>query len=195
MLKRFSIFIQKPETKKVVFGLWIGLVVTAIVFYFIFPKEFTAKGIKEFVAQFNTVAIVVYIIISLIRGLFLIPSTPFVLAGALLFPDNLFLVFVISIFGILGSGTFIYHAARFLDFGEKKDKKINKINEKIRKHGFWIVLGWAFFPIVPTDLICYVAGRMRMNFWKYIAALFIGEAVLIALYLYLSQYFLGTSDV
>lgn len=162
----------------------------AIVLYFLFPNEFTAKGIKEFIAQFNTTAIVVYLLISLIRGFFLIPSTPFVLAGALLFPNNLWLVFIISMLGILGSGTFIYHAAQFLNFGEKKVKKINKINEKIRKHGFWIVLGWAFFPIVPTDLICYVAGRTRINFWKYITALLIGEAALIALYLYFSHYFL-----
>jgi uncharacterized membrane protein YdjX (TVP38/TMEM64 family) len=190
MLKRISVFISKSRTKKVVLAIWIALIVTAIVLYLLFPNEFTAKGIKEFIAQFNTIAIVVYLLISLIRGLFFIPSTPFVLAGALLFPNNLLLVFIISILGILGSGAFIYYAAQFLNFGEKKAKKINKINEKIRKHGFWIVLGWAFFPIVPTDLICYVAGRTRINFWKYITALLIGEAALIALYLYFSQYFL-----
>jgi uncharacterized membrane protein YdjX (TVP38/TMEM64 family) len=190
MLKRISIIISRSRTKKVVLAIWIALIVTAIVLYLLFPNEFTAKGIKEFIAQFNTIAIVVYLLISLIRGLFLIPNTPFVLAGALLFPNNLLLVFIISILGILGSGAFIYYAAQFLNFGEKKAKKINKINEKIRKHGFLIVLGWAFFPIVPTDLICYVAGRTRINFWKYITALLIGEAALIALYLYFSQYFL-----
>ncbi|PHR30352.1 MAG: hypothetical protein COA38_10575 [Fluviicola sp.] len=189
MLKTISLFIQRPQTKKIILGIWIALIVAAIVLYVLFPKEFTAKGIKEFIIQFNAVSIVVYMFICLIRGLFLIPSTPFVLAGALLFPNKLWLVFIVSILGILGSGTFIYLAAQFLDFGEKKVKKINTINKKVRKHGFWIVLGWAFFPIVPTDLICYVAGRTRMNFWKYISALFIGEALLIASYLYFCQYF------
>ena len=178
-----------PKTKEIVLGIWIVLIITAIVLYLLFPKEFTANGIKEFIAQFNTIAISVYLLISLLRGLFLIPSTPFVLAGALLFPDKLWLVFSISMVGIVGSGTFIYYAAQFLDFGEKKVKKINRISEKIRKHGFWIVLGWSFFPIVPTDLICYVAGRTRINFWKYITALFIGEALLVALYLYFSHIF------
>ena len=186
MLKRISIFIHLPKTKNVLLGIWIVLILTAIVLYFLFPKEFTAKGINDFIAQFNTIAIVIYLLICLIRGLFLIPSTPFVLAGALLFPDKLWLVFIISMLGILGSGTFIYFAAQFLNFGEKKNRKINKITDKIRKHGFWIVLGWAFFPIVPTDLICYVAGRTRINFWKYITALFIGESLLVALYLYFS---------
>ena len=85
MLKRISVFISKSRTKKVVLAIWIALIVTAIVLYLLFPNEFTAKGIKEFIAQFNTIAIVVYLLISLIRGLFFIPSTPFVLAGALLF--------------------------------------------------------------------------------------------------------------
>lgn len=191
MLNTISTFIQKPQIKKIVLGTWISFIVAAIVLYLLFPKEFTARGIKEYIAQFNTVAIVVYALICLIRGLFLIPSTPFVLAGALLFPDKLWLVFIISIIGILGSGTFIYYAAQFLDFGEKKAKKIIKINEKIRKHGFWIVLVWAFFPIVPTDLICYVAGKARINFWKYITALFIGEALLIAFYLRFYHHFLS----
>lgn len=191
MIKRISRFIQLPQTKKVVLGVWILLIVVAITLCFLFPEEFTAEGIKNFIAQFNTIALVVYLLISLLRGLFLIPSTPFVLAGALLFPDKLWLVFIISILGILGSGTFIYHAAQYLDFSKKKAEKIDRINEKIRKYGFWIVLGWAFFPIVPTDLICYVAGRTRIHFWKYISALFIGETLLIALYLYFSQYLLS----
>jgi uncharacterized membrane protein YdjX (TVP38/TMEM64 family) len=29
--------------------------------------------------------------------------------------------------------------------------------------------------IVPTDLICYVAGTLRMRFWKYILAVAIWE--------------------
>lgn len=174
-----------------ILGLWISLIVAAIVLYFVFPEQFSAKGIKEFIAQFNTVSLIVYGLVCLIRGLFLIPSTPFVLAGALLFPDSLYAVFIISIIGILGSGTFIYFAAQFLDFGEKKAKKIGTINEKIQKYGFWIVLGWAFFPIVPTDLICYVAGKTRIHFWKYIIALFIGEALLIAFYLRYYHYFIS----
>ncbi len=190
MIQRFSNFTQKPSTKKVILGIWIALVAAAIVLYFVFPRQFSAKGIKEFLAEFNSVSLLVYSLICLTRGLFLIPSTPFVLAGAMLFPDSLVTVFIISIVGILGSGTFIYFAAQFLDFGEKKAKKISMINEKIQKHGFWIVLGWAFFPIVPTDLICYVAGKTRIHFWKYLTALFIGEALLIAFYLRYAHYFL-----
>lgn len=192
MLKKISNFIQKPKTKKVLLLTWVLLIATAIALYLIYPEEFTAEGIQHWIQQFNEAAIFIYLIISIARGIFFVPSTPFVLAGALLFPYQLWLVFIISMLGILSSGIFIYYAAQFLDFGNKHADKVGRIKEKIRKYGFWIVLGWSFFPIVPTDLVCYVAGRTKMNFWKYISALFIGEAILIALYLYFYQFFFGS---
>lgn len=107
----------------------------------------------------------------------------------MLFPSQPFLVFTISILGIVITATYLYFASRFLEFdklfGEKQSKKADKIIEKLNQHGFWIVLGWAFFPLVPTDLICYIAGSIRMNFTKYILAIFIGEAILIGLYVFL----------
>jgi len=66
-------------------------------------------------------------------------------------------------------------------------KKADKIIEKLNKHGFWIVMGWSFFPFVPTDLICYIAGSIKMNFTKYITAIFIGEAILVGAYIYLGD--------
>ena len=139
----------------------------------------------------------IYIVISLIRGLFLLPSTPFVLAGAIIFPDNLHLVFIVSMLGIVATAVFLYFASRFLEFdklfGSKNPSnnsglsKIQIISQKINKYGFWIVLGWSFFPFVPTDLICYIAGTTKMNFKKYIAAVFIGEAILVYLYIFLGK--------
>jgi len=189
MIKALAHTIQQPSFKKGLLLFWALLIAVAIGCYFFFPNHFTAEGIAIFLKKYNQQALIIYLLISVIRGLFLIPSTPFVLAGALLFPDQLFIVFLISIIGILGSGTFIYHAANFLRFSENQSKKINQLNKKINRYGFWIVLVWAFFPAVPTDLICYVAGKTKMNFIKYIFALFIGEAILICIYLYFSQYF------
>jgi uncharacterized membrane protein YdjX (TVP38/TMEM64 family) len=48
---------------------------------------------------------------------------------------------------------------------------------------FFVVL-WAFFPLVPTDAVCYVAGSIRMNFLKFIAAIFVGEVFLCSLYIF-----------
>lgn len=50
-----------------------------------------------------------------------------------------------------------------------------KIQNAIERYGFYAVFLWSFVPIVPTDLISYVAGIVRMSFWKFVLALTIGE--------------------
>jgi uncharacterized membrane protein YdjX (TVP38/TMEM64 family) len=104
-------------------------------------------------------------------------------------------VFWISMLGIMVTAAYLYFASKFLEFdklfGDKLKSKSDKITEKLNKYGFWIVLAWSFFPLVPTDLICYIAGSIRMNFFKYFSAIFIGEAVLFGIYVFLGESILG----
>ena len=50
---------------------------------------------------------------------------------------------------------------------------------------FAIVAGWSFFPLVPTDVICYVAGIAKMSFKKMVMALLFGEIPLVTTYIFL----------
>ena len=52
------------------------------------------------------------------------------------------------------------------------------------RYSFWIVIGWSFFPLVPTDLICYVAGIAKMSYKKLVAAVVIGELPLVTFYVF-----------
>jgi len=61
------------------------------------------------------------------------------------------------------------------------------IHNKMEQFGPIIILIWAFIPIVPTDLICYISGTIKMSYWKFILALTIGEALLIAAYVFAGQ--------
>ena len=181
-----SVF-QTKRFKRSLLIFWIGLIVFALLFYLLNRDAFTPRRIADFLQQNQSMLLLTYFVISMIRGIFLIPSTPFVIAGILLFPDQLFIVFLISLIGVTFSGAFIYFFAQYLEFDHiisKKQKQLVRIKKGINRYGFWIVLGWSFFPAVPTDLICYVASITRMRFWKYLSALFIGEAILIGLYVW-----------
>ncbi len=132
---------------------------------------------------------IAYLLFSALRGLTLLPSTPLVIAGTLLFPEQPFLVLVVSIVGIVFSSTMIYFFSELLGFDEyfasHKPELTARIREKLEHPlGFLFVAGWAFFPFVPTDLVCYLAGTMRMNYWKFIAAIFAGELVLCFCYIF-----------
>lgn len=191
MFQLFLNFFLKKQVKQFIRVIWLLAIVFALGYYIMYPENFTPESIKNFIEQQGDNLIIAYTIISFLRGVFLIPSTPLVIAGAIIFPHNLVLVFTISMLGILFSASLIYFAADFLDFDKLfdkiKNKKVQTLRQKINDYGFWVVLSWSFFPLVPTDLICYIAGTIKMKYYKFILALFIGEAILVSIYLFLGN--------
>lgn len=180
--------------KKGLRWLWGIMAVSILMFYFIWPESFTPRSIQLFLGGNATIILISYIFFSSIRALFLLPSTIFVLLGIALYPNEPFFVFFTSLFGIQIGATLMYYSASFLTpvaLLGKGAKKIQIVEEKIRKYGFWIILFWSFFPAVPTDLICFVAGSIKYNFWKFFVAVLIGETILIAIYIFTTNGLLG----
>lgn len=158
--------------------------------YLAYPQAFTAENIAAFLLRFQGEIWLVYLAMSILRGFSLLPSTPLVIAGTLLFPTQPFAVLAISIIGILLSSSMIYFFSEYLGFNEffenHKPELTHKIKARLeRPTGFLFIAIWAFFPLVPTDLVCYLAGTTRMNYWKFIAAVLAGEMILCSFYIFL----------
>ncbi|MEZ4923188.1 MAG: VTT domain-containing protein [Crocinitomicaceae bacterium] len=177
------------KTKKVFYYLWLAVIAILLSLFLFQPGSFTPENIAQFMKQYNDQILIIYIFISLLRGLFLIPSTPFVLAGALLFPEQPWTVFTISIVGLIVGSTLVYYLSDALGFSKKLEKKYPRKIERWHKrlNSPWaagIVVAWSFFPLVPTDVICYVAGIVKMPYRILISGVIIGELVLIYLYVF-----------
>lgn len=175
--------------KKILTLVWILFLLACISTLFLYPEYFTPAKIAEFIEHFKGTVFLVYFVISVLRGLTLIPSTPFVLAGTIVFPDNPFLVLAISICGIIFSSTMIYYFSDYLGFSKYLENKHPQKIETIKTHlqkptGFFFVFFWSFFPVLPTDAVCYVAGILNMNFKKYIAAITFGELIICSVYIF-----------
>jgi uncharacterized membrane protein YdjX (TVP38/TMEM64 family) len=175
--------------KKIFYILWGLLLIYFLYRYIQNPAIFSVEYLKNFISSYKGQILVVYILVSLVRGFFLLPSTPFVIVGALLFPDKLFLVLLISMTGIMLSATALYYFSDMLGFSEHLEKKYpNKVlkwkNKLQSSKATFLVLGWSFFPLVPTDIICYVAGIIKMPYKYMFAGVFIGELILVSFYIY-----------
>ena len=169
---------------------WLCLVAIVLVSLLIFPDWLSRDSISELLNNFGTMALIVYIVLSLTRSLLMIPCTPFVLAGAISFPQWPLIVFVISFTGIVLGAFLVYSFPSFGNYDEfleeKYPAKIAALKEKMQgKYAFAIVAGWSFFPLVPTVVICYVAGIAKMSFKKMVMALLIGEIPLVTTYIFL----------
>lgn len=175
--------------KNLIYIIWIALLFALIIAYIINPEIITAEYLVSFIQKFQNEMLLVYTLLTLMRGFFLIPSTPFVIGGGLLFPDQLLLVLIISIAGILFSATSLYYFSDLLGFSSYLEKKFpSKINSWKKKldspKSTLLVAGWSIFPFVPTDIICYVTGILKTPFKNVLFGVFIGEIILCSLYVY-----------
>ena len=88
--------------------------------------------------------------------------------------------------GIMFSSILVYAFSDIMGFDAMFKKHVNnaKIRNAIDRYWFYAVTLWSFAPVVPTDLICYVAGTVRMKFWKFVTAIFIWEWLIVGLIVY-----------
>lgn len=169
---------------------WLAVVAAILAMIVIYPELLTRESISQLLNQLGSMALIIYILMSLTRSLLLIPCTPFVLAGAISFPQWPLLVFAISIAGVVVGAFLVYSFPSFGSYDslleEKYPEKIANLKSKMQhKNAFWFVVGWSFFPLVPTDAVCYVAGVAKMPLRKMLTALIIGELPLVAAYVFL----------
>ncbi|TAK15440.1 MAG: TVP38/TMEM64 family protein [Acidobacteria bacterium] len=133
-----------------------------------------------------------YLALGAVRGFTLVPSTTLVLAALPFFPPGPLLVATIA--GIMLSSASIYYGSAALRLDErlakKHPEKIARLTDILNRYELPIIIGWSFFPLAPTDLICYVCGVLRVRFWKFLLGVTLGEGAICALYIYSGDQFL-----
>jgi len=127
-----------------------------------------------------------YVALGAVRGFTLVPSTTLVLAAVpFMAPAPLL---ACTLLGIMISSASIYYFSAALRIDErvarKHPEKIARLTDLVNRYEMPIIIGWSFFPLVPTDLICYVCGVLRVRFWKFLIGVTIGEGAICAIYIY-----------
>lgn len=177
---------KKPQFKKKTFVVWILAVSALLTLYFMHREVLDVEIVRSLVDRNRALVIPVYLLILSLLGLTFIPSTPFAIAGVILFSPGL--AFVLNLVGIITSSTIVYHFARFLGLGAALEGRYPEQTLKIQKallhKELPIIVGWSFFPAVPTDLMIYVASSLNIPLWKCLLGVLIGEGILNALYLF-----------
>ena len=170
-------------------------VVICLVFYFLNPTVFSKEAIAKFISNYSSYSWAVFLVIHIVRGFVLLPSTPLIFAGVILFPTNLLGVLIISLVGILFSSLLIYFFSDKLGFStifKRRNNKLGIIEKKLSgKNGYLYIMMWSFIPVVPTDLICYVSGALKIKIQVFMLSIFLGELALCSIYIYGSAFFIN----
>lgn len=178
--------------KRFVYFSWIALVIILGLLFVFRNQYFQPEFLAEWIHAHGGEVWFWYAVISFARGFFLIPSTPFVLLGVVLFPDNPFEVLAISMSGVVFSATLLYFYSDNIGFSKYLEsaypRKAQWMKDKLGgRYRFLFIYCWSIFPPVPTDLICYVAGILKVNYWTMIVGVFLGEFTLNVTYVLLGQ--------
>lgn len=134
-----------------------------------------------------------YLALGCLRGFTLIPATSWLLLGIVFFPPVP--LFLLTLTGILVSSASVYYFAEALHLDEllrrKHARQLDRAQALLNRHGWPIIIGWSFFPLAPTDLICYLSGVLRINVVTCLVGVAIGEGAICGIYIFMGDILLG----
>jgi uncharacterized membrane protein YdjX (TVP38/TMEM64 family) len=168
--------------------IWVVGAGAALYLYF-----FHRDAVEDALAGATGVSLVaggaLYLLFGCLRAFTLIPVTSLVLLGIVFLPP--LTLFVLTLAGILVSSASVYYFAEALHVDEvlrrKHGHQIDRVQRLLERYGFPIIVGWAFFPLVPTDLICYVSGVVRVRITTVLGGVAIGEGAVCGLYIFMGD--------
>lgn len=170
------------------FGLytWLGLVAVCLSLYFFRPDLFEPQYIRQFFSENLVSGLFVYFVISTLRGFTLIPSTPIVLAGILVFPP--LPLWIVNQLAVYTSSAIVYYMARHLRFDNyfhaHYPDHVERLTRLLKKAELTVIAAWGFIPVVPSDMIVYVCSVLRISVWKTLFGVSIGEGIICAIYIF-----------
>jgi uncharacterized membrane protein YdjX (TVP38/TMEM64 family) len=168
----------------------IWLVGVAIALYLVvFDRDVIVARLQAATTASIVAGGAVYLLLGCLRGFTMIPATSLVLVGIVFFPPAP--LFVLTLAGILASSASIYYFAEALHLEDVLRKKhagqFDRLQALLNRYGLPVIVLWAFFPLAPTDLICYLAGVLRIRVWVCLLGVAIGEGAICAIYIFLGH--------
>ncbi len=164
---------------------WIGLVAGALYFHTNQPSVL-GDSMQSLASVSVLWAYAFYLLLGCLRGFTFMPLTVLVGFGMLFMkPVPLF---ILSMLGTLVSSAAIYHFASVFKVYERFErshkKHVDALERGMKQYELPIIVGWSFCPILPTDVVCYVSGIMRLSLAKLLIGMVIGEGICCALYIF-----------
>ena len=174
--------------RRVLGAVWLAGV--AVAFYFIlFHRELIASRLEAATTRSMVAGGLVYLLLGSLRGFTLIPATSLVLIGILFFPP--WPLFAMTLAGILVSSASIYYFSEALHIEEllkaQHAGKLSRMRDLLNRYGLPVIIAWSFFPLAPTDLVCYLAGVLRIRIAVLLLGVAIGEGAICALYIFVGH--------
>jgi uncharacterized membrane protein YdjX (TVP38/TMEM64 family) len=133
-------------------------------------------------------------ILGIVRSFTLIPVTYLIILGLIFVPATPLYFIIMS--GVMVSSILVYYFFEYLQIDKflesRYSKQVKSTKYYLSKYEFPVIFFWAMNPILPSDVICYAAGTLRINFYKFIVAMLVGEGLACAVYIFGGKFLLNS---
>ena len=119
-----------------------------------------------------------------------IPSAIITLTSMKMYPNDLFLLYFLTLGVVIFSVIITYliglkwgkKAVMWCAGSEEEYEKWRKVLQSKKTNVIYLVT--VLFPIFPDDLLCLMAGSIKMNFWWYLFSNVLGRAIGLATFMF-----------
>ena len=173
------------------FALWIAVAGGALYLYF-FKREAVQTEMRDALSASFWIASLSYLLIGALRAFTLVPATFPLLVAMPFFDPWVLLALTIPCIGISSSICYWFAEALHMDelFERKYPRQIGRLKALLQRYQLAIIIGWSFLLFLPTDVLCYVCGSLKINYKKFLVGVIIGEGTVYAIYIFLGAWLL-----
>jgi len=168
---------------------WVAVIGVGV-YLFLFHRTETQTELSRAMSVSWWMAWGIYLVLTTLRGVILMPSAPLVLLGTAFLPP--LPLFGLTLIGVMVSTSVIYWFPTSLHledlFGDRHQKAMSRLRTLLTKRQLAVIAGWSFLPITPTVLIIYVCGLLKVDFKKTLLGVAIGSGANSAIYIFLGDY-------
>jgi uncharacterized membrane protein YdjX (TVP38/TMEM64 family) len=160
------------------------------VYGFVFHHDWLSRELQQATSWSSLAGSGLYLALGCLRAFALVPATALMLTAIPFFaPTRLF---CLTLAGIAVASATIYALSDALHLEEviagRHRPRMARLKAWLERHELPVIIAWSFFPLVPTDLICYVCGVLRVPFWTMLVGVVIGEGAICAAYIYFGDW-------
>ncbi len=183
--------LHNPRIRYSLFAIWLLVVGGALYLYF-FQREAVRHELQDALSASFWIAAISYLLIGALRAFTLVPATFPLLIAMPFFDPWVLVALTLPCIAISSSICYFFAEAIHMDevFERKYPTQIRKLKDALQTHQLPIIIGWSFLLFLPTDLICYVCGSLKINFKKFLFGVIVGEGTVYAIYIFMGDWVL-----
>lgn len=174
------------------------IIVWAYLIYVLFKLNLLTGSmdtLKEFFNSCGNYRELIFISISSLRIVALIPSAVFMILGGVIFSP--FEGIILTAISLILSETIIYITSRILVGSDIQKLLVNKhpkLYQLLFKNSLKILAIGILCPIAPSDVACFLASSTGLSYRKFILTVMISNMPMMILYGFLGSSFLSSGN-